>query len=100
MFNTGTVSWVYRCLIEGLFGLKGDREGLVISPQLPSHWNQAKVIRQFRGATFDIEIRRQPGLSRVVVTAGSREYSQDLPCIIPATGNHTRVKVTIPDMAR
>ena len=42
LFNTGTVSWIYRCLVEGLFGVKGDRDGLVIQPQLPSHWNQVK----------------------------------------------------------
>src|SRR5690606_24572061 len=43
LFNTGTVSWVYRCLVEGLFGLKGDTNGLRIEPQLPSHWDHVKV---------------------------------------------------------
>ena len=42
LFNTGTVAWVYRCLVEGLFGIKGNREGLVIDPQLPSHWSEAR----------------------------------------------------------
>jgi cellobiose phosphorylase len=36
LFNTGTVPWVYRCLIDGLFGLQGSQEGLQIKPQLPS----------------------------------------------------------------
>jgi cellobionic acid phosphorylase len=67
MFNTGAVSWLYRCLIEGLFGVKGDREALVIQPQLPSHWNHATVTREFRGATFHIEIRREPGIPGTLV---------------------------------
>ncbi|KAI1823504.1 glycoside hydrolase family 94 protein [Xylaria intraflava] len=58
LFNTGTVSWAYRCFIEGLCGLRGDAEGLVVRPQLPSHWDGIKVERLFRGATFVVDIRR------------------------------------------
>jgi cellobionic acid phosphorylase len=58
LFNTGTVSWAYRCFIEGLCGLKGDAEGLLVNPQLPSHWQGFKVTRTFRGAKFVINIRR------------------------------------------
>jgi cellobionic acid phosphorylase len=58
LFNTGTVSWVYRCLVEGVFGLQGDEKGLRVAPQLPSHWLTAKATRQFRGAVFHVEITR------------------------------------------
>ncbi len=58
LFNTGTASWLYRTVIEGLFGLKGCRQGLRIAPQLPPHWSEARVTRQFRGATFEIDIQR------------------------------------------
>ena len=58
LFNTGTVSWVYRCLVDGLFGVQGDSLGLQINPQLPREWAQAKVVREFRGANFHINIQR------------------------------------------
>ncbi|GAB1318069.1 Glycoside hydrolase family 94 protein [Madurella fahalii] len=58
LFNTGTVSWAYRCFIEGLCGLRGDVDGLTIRPQLPSAWNAIKVTRIFRDATFHLDIRR------------------------------------------
>ncbi|KAK4235165.1 glycoside hydrolase [Achaetomium macrosporum] len=58
LFNTGTVSWAYRCVIEGLCGLRGDKDGLVVRPQLPSAWEAIKVTREFRGATFQLDIRR------------------------------------------
>ncbi|KAH8586609.1 Six-hairpin glycosidase-like protein [Bisporella sp. PMI_857] len=58
LFNTGTVSWVYRCFIEGLCGLRGDAEGLTIHPQLPSEWKGIKVIREFRGSTFIVDIKK------------------------------------------
>lgn len=69
LFNTGTVPWVYRCLIDGLFGLQGTPEGLRVQPQLPSEWSEAKVKRDFRGATLRIEIRREPGVSATEVYA-------------------------------
>jgi cellobionic acid phosphorylase len=62
-----------RSLVEGPFGMKGDRQGLVIAPQLPSHWSEAKVTRTFRGAVFNVEIRRKTGLSRTVVVVDGRE---------------------------
>jgi len=72
LFNTGTVAWLYRCLIEGLFGLKGDRDSLAFEPQLPGHWKECKVTRRFRGATFDVEFRRQAGLSKTTVLINGR----------------------------
>ncbi|WUR13585.1 NdvB protein [[Empedobacter] haloabium] len=61
LFNTGTVSWIYRCVVEGLCGLVGDEAGLRIAPQLPPAWPGMRVVRQFRGATFDVTIRRGGG---------------------------------------
>ena len=58
LFNTGTVSWFYRCLVEGLLGLQGCVDGLNVNPQLPSDWQFAKAKRQFRGAEFDVSIKR------------------------------------------
>ncbi|MGN6364971.1 GH36-type glycosyl hydrolase domain-containing protein [Asticcacaulis taihuensis] len=64
LFNTGTASWLYRSVIEGLFGLKGSREGLRIRPKLPATWPSAQVTRHFRGAIFEVEITRgTPGLT-------------------------------------
>ncbi|KAK4161799.1 Cellobionic acid phosphorylase [Cladorrhinum sp. PSN259] len=71
LFNTGTVSWAYRCFIEGLCGLRGDAEGITIRPQLPSSWNNIKVTRLFRGATFELDIRRGD-VDDVTVKQGSQ----------------------------
>lgn len=68
LFNTGTVSWAYRCFVEGLCGLRGDAEGLRVQPQLPSAWDAMKVTRLFRGATFVVDIRRLEDVKVVTVT--------------------------------
>lgn len=58
LFNTGTVPWVYRCLIDGLFGLQGHAEGLQVRPQLPADWNEVFVTRKFRGAVLEVQMKR------------------------------------------
>jgi cellobionic acid phosphorylase len=75
LFNTGTVSWAYRCFIEGLCGLRGDAEGLTIRPQLPAHWDGIKVKRLFRGATFLLDIKRAD-VDDVVVKYGDTVLPQ------------------------
>lgn len=67
LFNTGTVPWVYRCLIDGLFGLQGARDGIRIHPQLPSAWSEAQVTRSFRGATLKVEMKRNSGVQAAEV---------------------------------
>ncbi|MCQ4087883.1 GH36-type glycosyl hydrolase domain-containing protein [Saccharibacillus sp. JS10] len=63
LFNTGTVPWVYRCLIDGLFGVQGTPDGLRVAPQLPNDWNEVSVVRAFRGAEYQISITREAGVS-------------------------------------
>ncbi|KAI0407292.1 Six-hairpin glycosidase-like protein [Xylaria palmicola] len=70
LFNTGTASWAYRCFIEGLCGLRGDAEGLTIRPQLPRGWDGMRAMRLFRGATFEVDIRRTADVDEVVVRHG------------------------------
>jgi cellobionic acid phosphorylase len=95
LFNTGSVSWVYRCLVEGLFGVKGDKQGLVIQPQLPSHWSQARVTREFRGATLEIEICREAGVSNTLVVVDGQTFPANRVTNIQA-GKTYKVRVRIP----
>lgn len=78
LFNTGTVHWIYRCLIDGLFGLKGEPSGLRIRPQLPNDWNEVKVVRVFRGATFHIDFKRDINISVLQVFVGGKLIADNL----------------------
>lgn len=59
LFNTGTASWIYRIVIEQMFGLRGCREGMLVRPALPSHWESANTTRRFRGSKFKVSYQRQ-----------------------------------------
>lgn len=58
LFNTGTGAWFYQMLIEEMFGLKGTKEGLAITPKFPSSWDKASATRKFRGATVKLNYLR------------------------------------------
>ncbi len=95
LFNTGTVSWVYRCLVEGLFGVKGCTEGLRIEPQLPSDWNEASITRRFRGATFKVQYSRNPALSQLHITVDGQVQNDNLVRNIEP-GKHYNLEVVLP----
>jgi cellobionic acid phosphorylase len=94
LFNTGTVSWVYRCLVEGLFGVRGSMDGLHIQPQLPSDWAGAELVREFRGATLEINIMRKAIAEQQLWVDGQLlpgNYLKDL-----AVGQLYKVEVHLP----
>lgn len=94
LFNTGTVAWVYRDIVEQLFGLRGEGDALVIQPQLPSHWPRASVRREFRGAVFEVGYRRDAAVASMQVQVDG------VPCesarIIPQAGRRYGVEVVLP----
>lgn len=98
LFNTGTVAWVYRSIIESLFGLRGEGEGLRIEPELPRAWKAARAERRFRGATLTLHVRRDASVQE-------RETRVDGVLVSPArievveSGRHYRVDVALPDSA-
>jgi len=77
LFNTGTVAWFYRCVIEGLFGLTGAFQALVVNPQLPSSWQQARIKRMFQGASFDVTYRRQKNCSQLYLICDGERLPQN-----------------------
>lgn len=78
LFNTGTVSWFYRILIDGLFGVKGNKLGLQINPQLPAHWQQASIVRDFRGARFTIQFNRNSDQQGIDIILNGRRIDGDV----------------------
>ncbi len=94
LFNTGTAAWMYRCLVESLLGLRGEGDGLRVAPQLPSHWPGARARRDFRGARFEVEIVRLPGVAaRRVLVDGSLLVGEVIAPVEPARRYAVRVEL-------
>ena len=77
---TGTAGWTFLAGTEWLLGARRDYEGLRIDPCLPKHWRRCRIVRPFRGATYDIEILNPHGLERgaVALTVDGRPVPGNL----------------------
>ena len=99
LFHTGACSWLYRIVIEELFGLKGEQGNLRIAPQLPSAWTEAGAEREFRSARFTVRYRRRAGVDRTVVTLDDAACSDGIVRNVEP-GRHYRIDVTLPAAAQ
>ncbi len=53
---TGSAAWLFRISTEYILGVRPTREGLRVDPCIPSTWNGFRIIRQFRGTTYQITV--------------------------------------------
>lgn len=65
LFNTGTLAWLYRCLVEELCGLKGGNGVLHVAPKLPSSLSKVSGQRLFRGATLNYNIEKSAQVTKL-----------------------------------
>jgi cellobiose phosphorylase len=63
---SGTASWNFFAITQYILGVKTDYDGLVIDPCIPSTWDGFKMSREFRGATYKIEVQNPDHVSKGV----------------------------------
>ncbi len=63
---TGSAAWLFRASTEWILGVRPERKGLRIDPCIPSAWDGFRIVRQFRGATFQISVENPGHVSRGV----------------------------------
>jgi cellobiose phosphorylase len=92
---TGSGQWFLRVLIEGVFGVRARRKGLEVRAALPAEWDTCRVQRRFRGATYDIVIRRDPDAQSPEMLIDGRRWEGEL--LPPAAAGSTLiVAITVP----
>jgi cellobiose phosphorylase/N,N'-diacetylchitobiose phosphorylase len=63
-WRTGTAGWFTVLLVEWILGARRHYDGLLIDPCLTRTIPRAHLVRQFRGATYDIDLDNTAGRSR------------------------------------
>jgi cellobiose phosphorylase len=59
---TGSASWNFVAISQWILGVRPELDGLRIDPVLPSSWEEVTVRRRWRGATYEITIRKAAGV--------------------------------------
>jgi len=80
---TGSAAWYLRALVDGVFGIEATINGLKVHPELPDAWDQFRIRRWFRGATYDITVKR--GESSRCTVNGELWSGDYLPIAQPGT---------------
>ncbi len=58
---TGTAAWNLVAITQWILGIRPEHDGLRIDPVLPAAWAGYTATRRFRGATYQISVRKPPG---------------------------------------
>lgn len=53
-WRTATGAWLMKALVNYVFGLRPEMEGLAIDPCLPPDWKTCSITKRFRGAEYRI----------------------------------------------
>ena len=59
---TGTAAWNWYAVTQYILGVRPDYDGLEIEPCIPSAWKGFKVVRKFRKAVYEIEVKNPDGV--------------------------------------
>lgn len=77
LFNTGTIAWVMRTIIEEMCGLKGNVNGLSIAPKIPRSWDNLKAARTFRNKRISLSIVRKPGVYQQLLWVNGQQCADN-----------------------
>ena len=63
---TGAASWAYQAATQHILGIAPTHNGLHIDPCIPTAWDGFNLVRRFRGAVYQIEVKNPDHVSRGV----------------------------------
>lgn len=70
---TGSASWSFVALSEGILGIVPELDGLRIKPSLSKEFKSVEITRKFRGKTFNIHIDNTIGKETIKVNGHIQE---------------------------
>ncbi len=63
---TGSAGWAYHAVTHWILGIRPGYDGLTIDPCIPADWREFEVTRQWRGATYLIQVKNPGGVQKGV----------------------------------
>ncbi len=97
---TGTAAWNFVAITQWILGIRPELDGLRVDPVIPSAWPGFTATRRFRGATYEITVRRVGTLDSGIAEGagillnGHQVASTLLPLASP--GETVSVEVVLP----
>ncbi len=91
---SGTAAWNFVAISQWILGIRAEHQGLRIDPAVPAEWGEFKVTRRFRGATYEIVVRKPKGVAGRVarLTVEGKAVEGNLVPLPSAPGGTIRVE--------
>lgn len=91
-WRTAAGQWFAKALINYVFGLMPEMEGLKIDPCLPLSWTECSIAKHFRGAEYEIVYDNHGTKVKSIIVNGEEIIGNILPC---EEGRKYNVRVTL-----
>ncbi|MDD5644926.1 MAG: glycosyl transferase [bacterium] len=96
---TGTAAWCFVASANYILGIRPDFDGLVVDPCIPPEMKGFTVKRYFRGALYDIRVKKIRGSARpVMLLNGKGLKSNRIP--LQKKGSKNKICLSIPCQQR
>lgn len=92
---TGSGGWNYTAVTRWMLGVRLSFEGLIIDPCIPCDWKEFQVVRQWRGATFEITVHNPAGVEKGVLSTTLNGQAIEGPIPPQPVGSVNRVEVVM-----
>ncbi|WP_426510843.1 GH36-type glycosyl hydrolase domain-containing protein [Dactylosporangium sp. McL0621] len=89
---TGTAAYNYAAITQWILGIRPELTGLRVAPVIPGEWPGFTAVRRFRGATYNITVRR--GDARALTVDGA-SFDPDGVLPLAPEGSVVEVNLTI-----
>jgi cellobiose phosphorylase len=84
---TGTAAWNYSAITHWILGIRPNFDGLQIQPVIPTDWSGFSAVRDFRGATYTITVRRAGPGNDVALSVDGQPIAGYTVLVAPAGAN-------------
>jgi cellobiose phosphorylase len=88
-WRTAAGQWFLKSMVNYVFGLLPELEGLKVDPCLPPSWKNPEITKSFRGTTYRIKYENGGTRVKSIIVDGKAIEGN----ILPLTGKETEVLV-------
>jgi N,N'-diacetylchitobiose phosphorylase len=90
---TGSAGWMYHAVTHWILGVRVDYQGLIVNPCIPGEWKEFEVVRQWRGATYQISVKNPASVQKGIKTIHLNGKPVANPILQQPAGSFNRVIV-------
>ncbi len=92
-WRTASSSWLLKSVVEAVFGLQPEQDGLRLVPCLPPAWDDCTITKVFRGCTYKVHYTGAAAGSDILSVTVNGEPAE--PLIAPVEGAVLNIEVRL-----